>query len=371
MRTGLQNRLLPGLALLLLTATPAQAQSNPALVTTVSDESVLNVTIPVFDPGIPDDPSVFREQQVFPRIRNIEAKMMPFLLRETLVSSEEWGAVRVVEDPEPAAELLIFGTIVRSDGDFLDLRIRAIDAAGYTWLDRVFSGRASDEAEADKDKVAFQPLYDEIAAALLSMREQIGDKAIANIRGVSLMRYAGELAPSAFQGYLGQNEDGTYYLLRLPARNDPMLQRIETIRSTEYVITDTVDAKFREFNADLARTYRVWREYRRKLVGYEAGNVEFAQSKEGEYAGGTWSAIKHRYDAYKYHRQTEQEQDRLAVAFNTEVGATVEAMEDRVQELEGWVQHGYVEWRGLLEELHEVETRRRENELQLPPDLVN
>jgi hypothetical protein len=34
-------------------------------------------------------------------------------------------------------------------------------------------------------------------------------------------------------------------------------------------------------------------------------------------------------------------------------------MEYRVQELEGWVEHGYVEWRGLLEELHEIETQSR------------
>ena len=106
--------------------TISSAQSNPSLVLTSSEENALNVTIPVFDPGIPDDPSVFREQQVFPRIRNIEAKIMPFLLRETLVATEQWGAVRVVEDPEAAAELLVFGQIVRSDGDYLDLRIRAI-----------------------------------------------------------------------------------------------------------------------------------------------------------------------------------------------------------------------------------------------------
>lgn len=344
-------------------ASAALAQTSSALVPGTSDGTALNVTIPVFDANIPEDPSVYRDHQVFPRIRNIEAKLMPFLLRETLVQTEQWGAVRVAKDPEPAAELQLFGTIVRSDGDLLELNIRAIDAAGYTWFDKVFSGHAHDNSEDqndDQDVPAFRAVYDEIATELLAVRERIGDKAVSNIKGVSLMSYASELAPSAFVGYVGENDDGTLQLLRLPAREDAMLQRIEMIRSTEYVITDTVDAKFREFSADLTRTYKVWRQYRRKFVEYEEGNAAFAESRAGVYAPGSWDAIKHQYDAYKYHRNTVQEQDRLAVAFNTEVGATVESMEDRVEELEGWVEHGYVEWRGLLEELYEVERQGRE-----------
>ena len=74
------------------TSPAALAQSGATLVAATSDGTALNVTIPVFDPGIPDDPSVFRERQVFPRIRQIEARLMPFLLRETLVESEQWGA---------------------------------------------------------------------------------------------------------------------------------------------------------------------------------------------------------------------------------------------------------------------------------------
>ena len=339
------------------------AQSDATLVAATNDGTALSVTIPIFDPGIPDDPSAYRDMQVFPRIRQIEARLLPFLLRETLVASNQWGAVRVVTDPDESAELQLFGTIVRSDGDWLDLRIRAVDAAGYTWLDKVFSGQANNDAETSKDDQTtpeFQAIYTEIAVELAAMRAQIGDPAVSNIKSISLMLYASELAPSAFEGYLGKNDDGTLKLLRLPARGDPMLRRIETIRNTEYVITDTVDTKFREFYADLDYTYGVWREYRRKFVEYKAQDVRFAQSRAGEYPTGSWESVQHQYDAYKFHRYTVQEQDRLAVAFNTEVSATVERMETRVEELEGWVDQGYLEWRGLLEELYELETQSRQ-----------
>ena len=337
----------------------ARAQSDSTSIAATSDGTALNVTIPIFDTGVPVDPSVFRDLQVFPRIRQIEAKLMPFLLRETLVESKQWGAVRVMTKPDAAAELQLFGTIVRSDGDWLDLRIRAVDATGTIWLDKIFSGQATEEPVARQNDVStpeFQAVYTEIADALSAVRDSMGNAAVSNIKGTSLMLYASELAPTAFRGYLEQNDDGTLRLLRLPARNDPMLIRIETIRNTEFLITDTVDTKFREFNANLARTYRVWREYRRKLVDYEAENVRFAEAEPDGAEHGSWKSIKHQYDAYKYDRTTAQEQDRLAVAFNTEVTATVDAMETRVAELEGWVEQGYLEWRGLLEELFEVET---------------
>jgi hypothetical protein len=342
------------------TSPAALAQSGPILVAATSDGTALNVTIPVFDPGIPDDPSMFRELQVFPRIRRIEARLMPFLLRETLVESQQWGAVRVVTKPDAAAELQLYGTIVRSNGDWLDLRIRAVDATEKVWFDKTFSSQASDEPvprQGDQGTPEFKAIYTEIAFELAAFLDRLGDAAVSNIKGTSLIHYASELAPTKFNGYIEQTDDGTLRLLRLPARNDPMLMRIETIRNTEFVITDAVDAKYREFKADLARTYRVWREYRRKVGDYEAWNVRFAEAKADDAERGSWESIKPQYDAYKYDRITAQEQDRLEVAFNTEVAHTVDAMETSVAELNDWVEKGSLEWHSLLEALFELETR--------------
>ena len=353
---------------LLAAATLLQPAAADVPVAASSDGTALNVTIPVFDAGIPDDPSVYREQQVFPRIREIEAKLMPFLLRETLAEAGGWGAVRVVTRPEQAAELQVFGTIVHSDGERLELHIRVQDATGRTWLDEVFTGVAKEAADvrAGSDGTPeFRSLYEDIAAALAGARDGIDVALVRNVKRTSLILYAIELAPSAFREYLEQAEDGLLQVERLPARDDPMLRRIETIRNTEFLITDTVDSKYRELNADLARTYRVWREYRRKFRDYEAENVRFAAARNPDVPRGSWESIKHQYDTYKYDRVTAQERDRLAVAFNTEVTATVAAMETRVAELEGWVEKGYGEWRALLEELFEVESYMLEQGITL------
>lgn len=320
--------------------------------------TALNVSIAVFDPGVPEDRSLHRDLQIFPRIREVEAKFLPFVLRETLVESGEWGAVRVVTEPDDAAEIVISGSIVHSDGERLELRVRAVDATGRLWFDRGFSARLSgDGSPTDSGKTGspYQPLYDAIAKTLQEARQQLDVRALGRIVEISLLRYAVELSPAAFGQYLAEDEQGRYVLRRLPARSDPMLDRIERIRLTEYVITDTVDAKFRELHEEIASTYALWREYRRKSVEYDRQNAERAQESGTDVAPGSYEAIRNRYDNYKWDRVTAQERDRLAIAFNNEVGPVVEAMEARIAELETWVDEKYAEWHGLLEQLFDVE----------------
>ena len=329
------------------------------VIAVAGDARALNVSIAVFDPGVPPDRSLHRDLEVFPRIRAIEARFLPFVLRETLVGSGEWGAVRVVSEPDAAAEVAISGTIVQSDGERLELQVRAADATGRIWFEREFAGSLVEQgtdSRSANSAASFQVLYDEVARALRDARGRLDDRELARITETSLLRYAAELAPSAFGQYLEEDAQGRYALRRLPARDDPMLDRIERIRLTEYVITDTIDAKFRELHGEIASTYALWREYRRKSVEYEKQNARRAEETRADEAPGSYEALKNLYDNYKWDRVTAQEQDRLAIAFDNEVGPVVDAMEQRIDELESWVDEKYAEWHRLLEQLFEVET---------------
>jgi len=329
------TRFLPQIVILLMSIAAENAQCAAAL----------NVSIAVFDPGVPADQSLHRAQQVFPRVREIEAMFLPFVLRDTLATTNVWGAVRVVPHFDAAAELLVTGTIVRSNGEVLELRIWAVDASGRVWLDKAFAGA-----------VEHQTLFVEIAEGLEIARAQLSDKTLTDVVEISLLRYANQLAPSAFGDYLNETADGTFTIHRLPAKNDPMLDRIDRIRQTEYVITDTVDAKFRELHAEIASIYDLWREYRRKVIEYQKQDARRAQSTRSDAPRGSYDAMKNLYDNYKFSRITAQEQDRLAAAFQNEIGPTVDAVEIRIAELESWVDQRYTEWHRLLEELFEVET---------------
>ena len=93
----------------------------------------LNVSIVTFEPGVPEDYSLHQDLRVFPKIREIESLFLPFVLRQALVDSGDWGAVRVVPGADDAAELQVTGSIAHSDGDTLAVTLRAIDARGHEW----------------------------------------------------------------------------------------------------------------------------------------------------------------------------------------------------------------------------------------------
>ncbi len=336
-------------------------QARPMAVTMPPDErdhAELNISIAVFDPGVPLDRSSHRRLQVFPRIREVEALFLPFVLRETLVASDEWGAVRVVPEPDLAAELLISGAIVRSDGETLELQVRAVDATGRVWINGSYTGVLAGSAgrkETDA-RAGHQALYDNISEDLLRARAGLDDKILSDIVEVSLLRYADTLAPAAFGDYLSSAPDGTFNIQRLPSEDDPMLERIERIRRVEYVVTDTLDEQYQALNSEIAATYDLWRDYRRQLAQYRHAEDKRLRNTRVDAPRGSYEAMKKRYDNYKWAKIEEQELEGWAQGFNNEVGPSIVELETRVAELEGLIKQQYAEWGRILAELFALET---------------
>ena len=330
--------------------------------TPVEDErrvAELDVSITVFAPGVPEDPLSHRRLQVFPRIREVEALLLPFMLREALVETNEWGAVRVLPVPDIAAELLVSGVIVRSDGEALELQLRAVDATGRVWLEKVYVSvetASNGQSLTESGTSGYQKLFESIAEDLHIARARHNDKALADIIQVSALRYANQLAPSVFGGYLNTAPDGTLKIQRLPAENDPMLERIEQIRQVEYLVIDTVDEKFQELHAEIEWIYELWREYRRQVAEYQNDETQRLQDTRSDAPRGSYEAIKRLYDNYKWARTEDQLRENRAQAFDNEVGPTVMEMELRVAELEAWLEQQYAEWRGILAEIFSLET---------------
>ena len=319
----------------------------------------LNVSIIVFSPGIPADASTHRRLQVFPKIREFESRLLPFVLRETLIATQAWGAVRVVPEPDPAAELYLSGEILRSDGSTLELRFVAVDASGRVWLDKSYTQLAAIDLDSRRPASgarAYQALFNEVAHDLHIARESLDDKALQDVVEISLLRYATKLAPTAFEGFLNTDPGGRFSINRLPSQNDPMLERIQRIRHVEYLMTDAVDEKFQELYAEIASTYAVWRKYRQQYAQYQIEEATWQENRKSKAPRGSYKAIESLYENYKWARLAEQEQEHWAKAFDNEVGPTVTRIESRVAELDDWVDDRYAEWNRLLAEIFELET---------------
>jgi len=321
--------------------------------------SELNVSILVFDPGVPAAARADSRSEVYPNVRQVEALLLPFMLREKLVETNEWGAVRVVPEPDIAAELLVSGKILRSDGDALELQLRTVDASGRVWLDKSYVNvetMGPPQSTDMSDSSHFEGLFDSIAKDLLAVRDGYNDDLFSELLEISFLRYAELLAPAVFGGYLAHAPDGSFSIQRLPAEDDPMLARIDRIRQSEYLFIDTVDERFQELHDEIVSIYGLWLDYRQQVARYENSEIQRVQEGGSNASRGSYEAIKSLYDNYKWARMQDQRQDSRVQAFDNEVGPTVAEMESRVAELRDWLAQQYAEWRSILEEIFLLET---------------
>ena len=345
------------LALVVLLFIAAALVLQVPFVHSASDEDYVDVGLVIFDAGIPADASTHSKLGIFPEIRKAEAKYMPVVLRETLINSGNWGVVRVLPEPLDSSELLVTGTILHSDGQRLELKIVAKDAAGALWLDRVYTG--STTAADYPVKVPGDPyseVYQQIAADLLAVRQQLTPKQIADVRQVALMRYASALAPEVFGSYLSSSPEGVYTLLRLPAADDPMLDRVIRIRNQEYLFIDTVDEQYARLAEGMAPTYNLWRQYGAEQAEYRDEYQQKVSSRDSQGRRGSFVALEQTYNAYKWSKIHEQDLDELALGFNNEVAPTVMEVSGTVFKLSGSLDTQYMEWREILQRIFALET---------------
>lgn len=345
----------PLLALLLLLVLPIAGAS------AAIDTRELDISLVVFDPGIPADPTHNKELGIFPKIRSAEARYLPFVLRQVLVDTDSWGAIRVIPDPDPGTELLITGKLLQSDGIQLSFELTATDSRGQTWFTRTYSGTAPETAYQGgrhNGPRPFQALYDAVMADLSRYALALQPKELETISNLAFLRYAATLAPDAFGDYFTRDEAGFYQLQRLPAYGDPMVARIEKVRQQEYLFVDTVDEQYRKLFAAMAPTYDLWRRYNREQAIYqEAYEERLAERSKPQ--RGSYQAMKRSYINYRWSKIQQQESAKLATGFNNEVAPTVMQMQGRVVELEGSLEEQYREWRRILQSIYQLEAAER------------
>ncbi len=324
----------------------------PAL---AAEDDFLDVGIVVFDPGSAglDAPSASPQ---FPQVRRAEAVYQAVELRRALENSGEWGAVRVMPEAGQLTDLVVQAQIVQSSGEQLQLAVTATDASGQPWLQQSYQGQAAESAYpglAGSDP--FASVYQRIAADLSAQREARSPQALAQLRTLTRLRYAGSLAPEAFADYLAGGGDTPYTLQRLPAEDDPMLQRVERIRQQEYLFIDNVDEQYARLHDELQPTYHLWRQNWREQAVYERDYQQRAAERESNDRRGSYAAMLADYSTYRAYRIRQQDMDELALGFNNEVGPTVVESRGRVFRLSGSLQSRYEDWRRILREIFALE----------------
>lgn len=344
-------------------ANPAVAGDTTPAVGNVALETVpspltpaLALVVASFDPGLPASTVGLSRAGIFPEIRKAEARFMPVLLRQVLQTSNAWGPVRVLPEPQASAELQVDGRILHSDGHLLVLQVRAVDAGGRVWLDR----RYRDESQpgdftASGAEDPFIDLYRQVANDLLAAYRQRTSTELAQLPTIALLRQARDLAPAAFTGYLDEDETGLS-LRRAPAEDDPMIARVQRIRDQEYRFIDAVDQQYVDLFETMQPTYNLWRQFGREQAEYREEYAQRLAQRDKAGPRGTYAAMEQTYNAFKWSKIQQQDLEDLARGFNNEVQPTVLEASGSVYRLSGSLENQYAEWRDILGEIFRLES---------------
>ncbi len=378
------------LALLVLCATlPACVQqtvksaSVPTVIvppTEIAEDLLLDVSIAIFDAGLED----YEEgQQVYPEVRKAEAHYMPYLLSETMQNSGAWGAIRVVPDANQISDLMVEGEILYSDGEELRIRIIATDSRGYVWLEKDYHSNASLYAYREtsrKYQDPFQAVYSTIANDLFEAQQQVPAKDLESIRLVTELLFARSFSADAFASYLEQNKKGYYWIIRLPAEDDPMLEWVGNIRDRDHLFIDTMQEYYISFNEQMIGPYQEWRKLsyeealalkeikadarRRMIAGGIAVLAGIAGTASGSYVGRSAGSVAILGGGYLLKSGMEMRNEaEMHVESLEELGQSLEAeitpqvieLQDRTVMLSGSVEDQYAQWRELLAEIYRTE----------------
>lgn len=371
-------------------APPVQRPSAP-----IAEEQLLDVALIVFDLGLDE---YDEDEPIYPEVRKAEARFMPMQLSEVMQDSGAWGAVRVVPDDAEIADLVVRGKILRSDGETLQLAITATDSRGEVWLDETYTGEASRysyAAPTRRTNDPFQAVYNTIANDLLMQLEELPPKERSNVRVVTELRFARSFSPGAFDGYLKQTRDGQYEVQRLPAENDPMLERVRQIRERDNVYIDTLQQYYATFDLQMAAPYNEWRKasYEEVLaleqlqaestgnliagglavlagIGAVSSDDNDEDKRRAKRSAGTVAIlgggllVKRGLDKREEAQIHVQALEELGASLDAEITPQVIELEDRSVTLSGNVEQQYAQWRSVLADIYRAEI----GDLELPED---
>ncbi len=229
----------------------------------VPEALLLDVGITVFAANIPDDYDEQVKARISPEVRRAEGNYIAYILKNMLQSTGNWGAVRVVPRATNAVDVIVGGTILRSDGATLQLEAKVLDSSGAQWFTKKYEALSSKYAydpSVPKSIDPFQSIYKQISDDMQAYRLKLTEADVTRIRTVAEMVFARDFAPDAFSSYVASNKKGQISVKRLPAPDDPMLARIRKVREREYVFVDTLDEYFAEYQRAMYKPYQEWRQ---------------------------------------------------------------------------------------------------------------
>ncbi len=350
----------------------------------------LDVIVPVFEPGLPEDPANYEEESVWPELRRAEANRFAWKLKETLEATGQFGAVRVTPDSEATGDLYVLGKIVESNGKEVEIDVLVMDISGRKWLDDSYEHEVVDTFHQDlrnDGKDSYEPLFTEVAQDIIEKLKKYKNKELADLHYLADLRFGANFSDAAFGQYM-QESRGKISLIAKPSQDDPMYQRIKALRVRDQLFIDSMQANYTAFSDQMDESYKMWQEQSlievqaeraadRATWGKALGGALLiglavlsgvaganSDSSGGTAAGATGAILggmvgtKMIQESFKTSEEAEMHRDainELGQSLDMELAPQVIAFEEETVELTGDAKEQFNQWRDFLQEIYAQE----------------
>lgn len=323
------------------------AASQTAIVVGNSEPRVVKLRSD-FDVGISISSEIFIQSgtNTEASFRRTEAQLLAAKQRSVFEQSGQWGVVRLYPEYSVIPELMLDLVVLKSDGRELLIKAQLTAVSGdmllaETYLDRSTSSDFASEVE-DPFADLFHRIHNDVgfAASKHTQSQRYLDS-------VSFLRYAQQLAPEAFPGYLA-SKAGRWQLLREPAEQDPMYARIARLRDYELLFVDTIDEQLSGALREIDVAYKLWLKASKEQLDWLERRRARGVNVESFSDDSAFARHQAVYAAYRSLKIHEQELFELVLDLESESRSTALEIDENIVKLEGTLEQQYREWRETL-----------------------
>ncbi len=345
----------------------------------------LDVAIPVFNPGIPEDADELAEEGIWPQLRRAEANRFALNTRQALQKTKVFGNVSVVPNAQVTADLFILGKITQSNSKVVEINLEVVDISGRRWGKKSFKHEVSEGFYRDKrnkGKDPYQPIFNDIAQYVYKLLKRKSEKQKAQLKHIADMRFASNFSPETYGRFLKKGRKGKISLTGLPDKNDPMSKRIALIRLQDQLFIDRLQVQYEAFAAKTDDSYHTWQEKtlpvviaaekaeRKAIFGKIMGGLAIiagaVASKRDSSLGrdilttatiiGGGLLIKNGFGNSAEAKVQRATIDEMGESLDIEMDPQVMSLEQKTVKLTGTAQEQYLQWRTHLKKIFNLES---------------
>jgi hypothetical protein len=350
----------------------------------------LDIIVPVFDPGIPEDSGRAKKDGIWPELRRAEANRFAYKMKVALEDLGVFGAVRVAPDSSATGDLYVVGKILESNGAEVEIEIQVVDISEKEWFTKSFDLDVSEgfyDNARNKGLDPYDPVFEEAAIYVAERLNGFDGKELENLQMLTDIRFGASFSEEVFAQYIKVEKNfwgsKNLVLASMPSSDDPMIRRVKAIRVRDQLFTDRMQSHYVEFSLKMGDSYSIWqssssfevraeRAAQRKAFGQAlvgvllvAGAVAAANNNRNYNSGTTAAAVAAGVggitmltESFKTSQEAKVHREALAElgeSLDIELAPTVVEFEESTAELTGDAHQQFNQWRIFLKKIYVAE----------------